>query len=84
MAYARMVSEALSIAISAQHACGPVRGLSEALELIEGFLHGSYGDDALGDAVDLLLEAAAVARERGCLDWYKLEEAAAILEQAMG
>jgi hypothetical protein len=83
MTYLRMVSEALSLASSARYSCGIVRGLSDAIEILEGFIAGTYSDEDLAAAVDLLLEAAAIAREMGCLDWYRLEEAAAILEQAL-
>ena len=84
MVYSRMVSEALATARAAMLSCGAIDVLAKAVEIMERFIGGRAVEEELEDAVILLLEAAEEAKARGCLDWYRVEEAARILEQALG
>ncbi len=84
MVYQRMVSEAYSIAQAARISCGRLPVLDEALRRLKLYLDGLASPDVLEEVVDMLYHAAQEARVRGCLDWYRVEEAARILEQALG
>ncbi len=83
MVYKRFVEEALSIALGVLGSCGSHELLEEALSSLRGFIRGDLGVEYVYEAVELLREAAYAFRYMGCLDWYRLEEAAGILEQAL-
>ncbi len=84
MVYMKMVHEALSILRSALLACGRSAYALQALHAIESFIRGYGDEDGLEYAVEALIEAAQQARVQGCLEWYRFEDAARVLEQALG
>ncbi len=79
MVYRRLLSEVISIIESVKLACGDPGGeLEEAIaELRLSYRTGTPPPPGMEE---LLYDTAALLRELGCLDWYKLYEAAQMLE----